>query len=767
MIGVPDGKSSERGRRWSLRLIGELCLEAPDGTAVSLSGRRERVMLAYLALAPDCKESRLNLIGLLWGDRADSTMLDNLRTCLWSLRKSLGDQEHELVLSEREWIRLDTDMLDVDFWRFKELLDRGGISDLKRAVEIGSGGLLEGLDLDSEEFAEWIRDQRSRFSDLFLEALSRLVRAYEEADDKESALAVGQQILRKDPFNEVALLGIMRLYAASGRRNAALQAYRGFAENLEKELGVEPEPETQEAFKALSEKPAAPSDERQGAGDAPLPSVGPLTGGAASTSPESVAAAGGAEAGLEGREKPAATAAPEPAAAKRRIRALLRVPIWAFSGAASIALAALVAVGITFWRVPALAPPFVSGWISGIKMELEGAPPSIAVLPFRSYGDGSAELFAGAFSDGIGTALSLTSNMLVVSQSSVQRYRRNPPPAPVIAQQLGVRYLLEGSVTKFGNSVAVRVALIDTFEGEKTTHIGTYETQAEDFFALQRDVTLRVVTSLRVRLTEGEEERISQEHGTRNFRAWLLGSQGQKHLRALTANGNRLARRNYEAAVAADPDYAGAWTGLAWTYLLDARFGWGRDRAAALAKSVELAKKSLDLDDRRAATYALLGSIALIAGRYDVAKREGERAVELEYNDADSAALYALTLTYTGEPRKAVNLIERAMRLRPYPPRWYGWLLARAQRLAGRPGVAVKLLTAGSELQDESVLPLAELAAAYSAMGATIQGRIVAERIREIDPGFSVKGWLAMPAYEDPEDTKRDLKLLTDLGLPE
>ena len=102
MVGTSDENFSESGARWSLRLFGELHLEGPDGETLNLPGRRERVLLAYLAMAPDFKESRRNLIGLLWGDKADNTTLDNLRTCLWSLRKSLSDQDHQLVLSERE-----------------------------------------------------------------------------------------------------------------------------------------------------------------------------------------------------------------------------------------------------------------------------------------------------------------------------------------------------------------------------------------------------------------------------------------------------------------------------------------------------------------------------------------------------------------------------------------------------------------------------------------------------------------------------------------
>ena len=228
MVGASDEIFSESGTRWSLRLFGEVHLERPDGEVVNLSGRRERVLLAYLAMAPDFKESRRNLIGLLWGDRADSATLDNLRTCLWSLRKALDDQDHHLLLSEREWIRLDSDKLDVDLWRFVQLVKRGDIGDLEQASDICSGELLEGLDLDSEEFAKWIRDERTRSSDLLLDALSRLMRGYEQSGDTEAALAVGQRILRADPFNEVTLRAIMGLYAALGRRNLAIQTYRNF-----------------------------------------------------------------------------------------------------------------------------------------------------------------------------------------------------------------------------------------------------------------------------------------------------------------------------------------------------------------------------------------------------------------------------------------------------------------------------------------------------------------------------------------------------------
>jgi DNA-binding SARP family transcriptional activator/TolB-like protein/Flp pilus assembly protein TadD len=710
-------------------MFGDMQIDDPGGAPVNLPGRRERVVLAFLALAPEFKASRRNLIELLWGDKADDTTLDNLRTCLWSLRKSLGEGGHDLILSDRSWVRLNHDLLEVDLWRFCELAKSDDSDDLEQAAALFSGELLEGLDLASDEFADWIRGERDRLTEIRLDVLSRLLQRHQESGGSEAGLSAGQEILRLDPYNETALRGVMTLYAVSGRRNMALQTYQRFAETLERDLGVEPEAETRETFQALSQS--------NGSGTAVPPA------GADAASPQA----------------PKAPTGPSP------LMRALRIPLWAFAGAATIALLALIVTGVIFWRVPALAPPMVSGWISGLKTEIEGTPPSIAVLPFRGHGDRSAETYAAAISDIITSTLSQTSNMVVISRSSVERYHKNPPPAPVIAQQLGVRYLLEGSITKFGDSVTVQVGLIDTFEGEKTIPIGAYEKKTSDFFSLRSEITLKVVTALRVRLTEGEEERISQAHGTQAFQAWLLATKAQKQLRQFTVAANQLARQNYLAAIAADPTYAGAWTGLSWTHLVEARFGWVQDRAAALRKSAELAKKSLALDDRRAGTYALLGTVALFAGKYDIARQMGERSVELEYNDADSAALYALTLTYTGQPRKARNLIERAIRLRPYPPRWYNWLLARTYRLAGRPSEAIDILTASSRTGSQSIMPLVELALAYSQMGAMIQGRAAANEIRQLSPRFSASNWLTIPSYEDPDDTRRDLKALRDVGL--
>src|ERR1700682_279556 len=152
--------------RWSLRLFGGFELNAlPGGEKVALPGKRERVLLAHLALSPNCRQQRRKLATLLWGDASDETALDNLRTCIWALRKALGDSAHRAIASEGEDIVLDVASFDIDALAFRRLAAQSGRTELEGAANLYSGELLDGLGIENDEFESWRRAESARCKD--------------------------------------------------------------------------------------------------------------------------------------------------------------------------------------------------------------------------------------------------------------------------------------------------------------------------------------------------------------------------------------------------------------------------------------------------------------------------------------------------------------------------------------------------------------------------------------------------------------------------
>src|SRR5882672_11964853 len=248
----PLDNGTEAPARWSLRLLGGFELGVfPCGERAASLGKRERVLLAYLALSPKGSQPRRKLAALLWGDATDETLLDNLRACVWKLRKALGDTEHGFIASEGEDIVLDAAAFDVDVLAFRRLAAQSGRSELEAAANLCFGEFLDGLDIDSEEFESWRRAEGARCRDQTVDVLNRLMTQWGESGESERAIETGLRILRIEPLHEAAIRRLMRLYGESGRRGAAVQLYRTLADALKAELGAQPEAETRAVFAEL------------------------------------------------------------------------------------------------------------------------------------------------------------------------------------------------------------------------------------------------------------------------------------------------------------------------------------------------------------------------------------------------------------------------------------------------------------------------------------------------------------------------------------
>ena len=440
---------------------------------------------------------------------------------------------------------------------------------------------------------------------------------------------------------------------------------------------------------------------------------------------------------------------------------------WRLAGMAAMAVLLLAGAGWLAWLAPweRQAPP------AGVERAAAESPPlpdkpSIAVLPFDMIGGNPQQLGLGdGLAENIIASLSRIPQMFVIARNSAFTYKGEPVKVQTVGEELGVRYVLEGSVQPSGDRVRITAQLIEAATGY---HLWseTYDRAIDDVFALQDDITLNVVTALQIELTQGELARVRQR-GTENLRAWLLVNQSLDHFMRFTREANARARELAEEAVSLDPNYPEAYVRLARTHLTDFQTGWATSRDASLRRSVELAQKALQLDPDYPDTYILLGAIYLFLRQHEAALVAVRKALELSPNHSLAKANLGMTLTYAGEPEAAITALKEAMRLSPLYPDWFLGELGRAYFQTGRHEEAIEVLTERLRQNPDSGEALVLLATAASAAGRPEQARQALAEFLEPRPSYTLAQYADGEFYKDPEDLQRVLDALRDAGLPE
>jgi adenylate cyclase len=305
--------------------------------------------------------------------------------------------------------------------------------------------------------------------------------------------------------------------------------------------------------------------------------------------------------------------------------------------------------------------------------------PSIAVLPFVNMsGDPKQEYFSDGITENIITALSKVEKLFVIARNSTFTYKGKPVKVQQVAKDLGVQYVLEGSVQRSADRIRVTAQLIDARKGH---HLWAerYDRDLKDLFALQDEITMKIITALEVKLTEGEQALVAGG-GTDNLDAYLKILQARDLKRHQNIENNHKARRLAEEAIKLDPDYAQAYRWLSGTHVIDVWLGSTKSPRESLRKAMELAKKALSLDDSLGGAHGLLGNIYIMRRDYEKGIREAERAVELEPNGADAHAFLGMGLLFADRAEEAVPILKKAIRLDPHAPGWYLHVLASAYR---------------------------------------------------------------------------------------
>jgi adenylate cyclase len=365
--------------------------------------------------------------------------------------------------------------------------------------------------------------------------------------------------------------------------------------------------------------------------------------------------------------------------------------------------------------------------------------PSIAVLPFVNMsGDPEQEYFSDGITEEIITGLSKVPRLFVIARNSTFTYKGKPIKVQQVGRELGVKYVLEGSVRKAEDKVRITAQLVDAQTGH---HLWAdrYDRKFKEIFALQDEITLRILIAMQVKLTEGEQANLYGK-GTDNLEAYLKLLQGRQYIDSLNRENIALAQQVLGEAIALDPGYAEPYTYLAVAHFLDTALGFSKSPLNSMANAIDLAQKAIALDDSEANPHSILGLLLAWKGEYEKGVSEAERAIELNPNSADARARFAMTLNFAETRREeAIVSFQQALRLNPIPPVYYLVHMGLAYAMAERYEEALAVSEKAVLRQPNNVMARIFLAAIYGLAGRAEEAHLEAAEVIRISPNFSLE----------------------------
>jgi adenylate cyclase len=391
--------------------------------------------------------------------------------------------------------------------------------------------------------------------------------------------------------------------------------------------------------------------------------------------------------------------------------------------------------------------------------------PSLAVLPFDNLSrDPDQEYFSDGLTEDLITDLSQLSGLFVTARHAVCQYRGRTTPPRQVAKDLGVRYVLEGSVRRAANRVRINAQLIDAITG---FHLWAqrYDRDFEDIFALQDEITHTLVSALKVHLTPGERASIERRY-TDNIEAYDLFLQGREGYWRRTREGAAQARTTLQQAIALDPEFAAAYALLAEICRSEWYFGW-RDDEDALEQALELARRGVALDDGLPFAHLFLGWIHLWRKEHEQAISEAKRCLALDPNNAEGHVRLGHILDQAGRPADGLPFIEAAMRLDPHYPFLYIFWLGHAFQSMERYDQAIAAYRRTINLNSDFSAAHLHLATAYAQLGRMEEARAEAAQTLRIDPSWSIQRVARRLPLKDAAALARLVDGMRKAGLPE
>jgi adenylate cyclase len=430
---------------------------------------------------------------------------------------------------------------------------------------------------------------------------------------------------------------------------------------------------------------------------------------------------------------------------------------------AAAAVLVIVAAAAALWNYYLRSSPVEVASVEKMAYPLPDKP-SIAVLAFENMsGDPEQEYFSDGIAEQVISSLSKVPDLFVVARNSTFTYKGKPVKVQKVAEDLGVRYVMEGSIQKSGDRVRITAQLIDAITGH---HIWSerYDRDLKDIFALQDEITIEILKAVRVE-TLGDQYRYWIKWGTENLKAYEKTLQGLDRAWRSTKQDNAYARQLYEEAIALDPNYLWPHVHLGWTHFWDGRLGWSESPRKSFKKAFELAQKILAVDDSFDLAHSLLAAVYLVSRQYEKALAEAERAVALNPNGAFSYSVLGGVVSCMGRWEDGIVFAKKAIRLNPFPRLLYLTGLGRAYLMTAQYDDAISTFKKALHIDPDSFSPHVYLAACYSLSNRQQEAAAEVEEVLRINPKFSLTSYARTLPYKNKSDIERLISALRMAGL--
>ncbi|MFK7858197.1 MAG: adenylate/guanylate cyclase domain-containing protein [Granulosicoccus sp.] len=400
---------------------------------------------------------------------------------------------------------------------------------------------------------------------------------------------------------------------------------------------------------------------------------------------------------------------------------------------------------------------------------IEISRPSIAVLPFDNLGDDKEQdQFSDGLTNDVITDLSKFSGLFVIAANSTFHYKNKPTKIQVVAKELNVRYVLEGSVQRIDDNLRINAQLI---EAENGHHIWAekYDRKTDDFFIIQNDIAEKIVAAIgpisgaQGTLRKSELTRM-QQIPTVNLSAYEHYLKGIVHYEKFNSGDNLIAREQFSKAIELDPGYSQALARMAWTYIQESWSGWSEDSETSINQAKILALRAIDADAHEAEAYKSYGSVLLFSRQHEGAVRNLRKALELNPNNADNIMYLGWVMTYSGQPEEGLAMMSEALLRNPFYPGWYYWDLAWGSFVLRDYEDAIRTL---EKREPKSNFTHLLLAVNYQKVGRENEAINSMKIFRELEPRYSVASAAKQEPFKYKEDLTHYLDALRRVGLPE